>query len=179
MPVSKMQKRQCRRKANEDDCNTKAVKFGDVITADHIVTMDPDAASVDGDACAVVIVDRATGWMGCYPTATKSAEEAKKALQDFVGNTDSVGCLYTDNAEELNIAADELGWRHHTSTPGRPQTNGRAERSVRTVLEGTRTLLEQSKMPLKWWSRAARTFCLYYNSSQNHQYRKNSMGKQV
>ena len=164
--AAKMQRRQCRRVKDPEDHSIKAVSFGDLITADHVVTIDPEASSVDGDSYAVVMLDVATGWLGCYPTASKSGEDATRALQDFVGSGDKVGSFYSDNAEELVKAAENMGWRHHTSTPGRPQTNGRAERTVRTVLEGTRTLLEQSKMPSKWWSRAARTFCLFYNSTK-------------
>ena len=52
------------------------------------------------------------------------------------------------------------------STPGRKETNGIAERSVRTVLEGTRTNLEQAKMQTRWWSKAARAFCTNYNATK-------------
>ena len=64
---------------------------------------------------------------------------------------------------ELIEAAKELGWRHSTSSPGRPATNGIAERAVRTVLEGARTVLQQSGLSTKWWSRAVRYYCLVYN----------------
>ena len=121
---------------------------------------------MDGDACAVVIKDTATGWIECCPTATKSADDARRALQDFVGHDEKVGAACSDNADEIAIAIKDLGWRHHAATPGRPQTNGRAERTVRSVLEGTRTLLEQSGLPARWWSRAARSFCTSYNATK-------------
>ena len=88
---SKMTKRQCRKHEENDEISLEAKEFGDVITLDHIVTVDPEAASIAGDAYAIVIKGTATGWMECHPTATKSAEGAKIALERFVGPKDKVG----------------------------------------------------------------------------------------
>ena len=41
--------------------------------------------------------------------------------------------------------------------------NGIAERMVRTVVEGSRTLLENAGFPLVYWPYATRRFCLLYN----------------
>ena len=41
----------------------------------------------------------------------------------------------------------------------RSATNGTAEREVRNVLEGTRTLLEHSGLPISYWPYASRCFC--------------------
>ncbi|CAN3362473.1 Retrotransposon Gag-Pol polyprotein [Diutina catenulata] len=49
----------------------------------------------------------------------------------------------------------KLGLRHLMSTVNQPQQNGVAERANRTVLQLTRTLLLQSKVPDKWWHYAA------------------------
>jgi hypothetical protein len=56
-----------------------------------------------------------------------------------------------------------LGYRRKTSTPGRPQTIGIAERSVREALEVARTLLRHAGAPRRWWSRALRHYCFLYN----------------
>ncbi len=60
---------------------------------------------------------------------------------------------------EFSIAAEQLKWRRATSAPGRPQTNGAAAHTVRTVLEGSRSLLAASGLPCRWWNYAARRWC--------------------
>ena len=89
-----------------------------------------------------------------------------KALQGFAGPRDEVHLIYTDGAKELAAAAAELGWRHDTATPYRPQTNGVAERNVRRVLEGTRASLTASGLAHHWWPDASRCFCDLYNFTQ-------------
>ena len=56
-----MQFRQCRRKPDVEKHDPTA--FGEVLTIDHIVTIDPEAESIDGCAYAIVIKDLATGWI--------------------------------------------------------------------------------------------------------------------
>ncbi len=91
---------------------------------------------MDGAILGVVVRDAFTGWLACYPAAENSADEAHSALNDFVGPKEKVGIFNSDCATELIAAARRLRWRHATSTPGRPATNGAAERAVRAVLEG-------------------------------------------
>ena len=64
--------------------------------------------------------------------------------------------LYSDNSPELVKAARELGVAHGVAVPHRPQTNGVAERAVRAVVEGTRTLLEQAGFAHRFWPYACR-----------------------
>jgi len=153
---AKMQRRQCRRKRREFSGDEAPSAFGDIITIDHIVTVDPEAASVEGDANALTIRDVATGWVDCFPTVTKSAEDTVHALERMVGRNVAIKRVHTDGADELRLACEELGWPQTVSTPGRPQTNGVVERTSRLVLEGARTLLNQSGLDKRWWSRAVR-----------------------
>ena len=56
------------------------MEFGESLVVDHIVTINSDIISVDGDSNAVVVRDIATGWIEACPTAMKSSDEAYEAL---------------------------------------------------------------------------------------------------
>jgi hypothetical protein len=134
------------------------------LTADRVVTLDEMDRGVAGETSALVILDRATKWLECYPIADKSSDEVVRALKDCVGPAGHVGLFYTDCSPELDKARKEMKWLHRTSTPGRPQSNGVAERAVRKVLEGSRTLCEHAGLDAVWWPKAARHYCLSNNT---------------
>ena len=48
---------------------------------------------------AVVLHDRGTGWVMCYPKGSKTKEDTIDALNDFAG-ADKVAKFYSDNAGE-------------------------------------------------------------------------------
>ena len=58
---------------------------------------------------------------------------------------------------------DEMCVCHDTCTPYTPATNGRAERAVRRVKEGTGSLLVQSGFPDRWWHKAMAALCFLRN----------------
>ena len=68
--TAKMQNRQCRRAPEDKDRDLE--RFGDVITADHIVTFGSEKICHEGYQNAVVMKDLHTGWIECYPVALKS-----------------------------------------------------------------------------------------------------------
>ena len=68
--------------------------------------------------------------------------------------------LYSDGSKELEKAAEELKTIHGTSTPERPESNGRAERAVR-IVEGTRAALVQSGFPPSMWPWAVKHYCFF------------------
>lgn len=165
---AKMQKKPHRRKAIPIEERAQAEKFGDLITGDHIVTIDKIDKSIDGKRDAVVIYDVATMFLECYPTGTKSADETIQALQHFIGPKGTVSLFYSDAARELHSAAKVLGICKDQSTPGRPQSNGLAESKVRKVLQGTRTILEHAGMDPSYWSYACKHFCFCHNHSKHY-----------
>lgn len=53
----------------------RAETCGQTITIDHIVTLNPEASPVGGQASALIFKDQATGWVAaCAPVAHKSEE---------------------------------------------------------------------------------------------------------
>jgi hypothetical protein len=73
-----------------------------------------------------------------------------------------VKLVYTDNGTEYNNKhlkswLMKRGTQHEFSTSYTPEQNGLAERANRTIIEGTRTLLSDSKLPEELWCEAANT----------------------
>ena len=60
-------------------------KFCDLITADHIVNLDQEEVSLDGDLNACIPGDKATYFMGCEPNPKKNCAGSVAALQRFLG----------------------------------------------------------------------------------------------
>ena len=77
------------------------------------------------------------------PCRRRGGDETYAGPSHFVHPDDPRPLTYTDNSPELKDAIGRFGWRHDTATPYRPQTNGVAERAMRTVKEGATSVLAQ------------------------------------
>ena len=63
------------------DANPKPTRFGQAMTADHLVAQSEKSQGLTGEADALVVFDRGTKWLDCYPMMTRLA------ITDFVGRT--------------------------------------------------------------------------------------------
>ncbi len=79
-----------------DDDEPVPVMFVDHCTGDHLVKRDTadDNDGLPVDTSALVMIDKATGWIAVYPAAAKSIE----AMQPFASPMDKIKKLYCDNA---------------------------------------------------------------------------------
>ena len=130
-------------------------KFGDQITAYHIIAYSDRSMGVTGDCAAVVFGDRATGWFECFPIAGKTTVDTSNALRHFAGS-EKIKRAWSDNSPELIATFHEINVIHDTSLQGRPQSNGRADRLVRRALDGAKTLTLQAGLPSAFWTYAMR-----------------------
>ncbi len=146
------------------DIAARPTNFGDQITCDHLVAESEISQSFLGDREAVIVYDRATRWKECYPVPTKSGDDAYISLNHFVGPEATVKCIWSDNSKEIEYAVKRLGWNPAKSTPGISQTNSVAERQVRDIQAGTRTLLHQAGLPACFWCYAAPAYCFGTNT---------------
>ncbi len=133
-------------------------KFGDQITADHIIAYSERSKGVTGHQAAVVFGDRATGWFDGFPIVGKSIHDTTFALLRFQGS-DKIKRAWSDNSPELIATFHDAKVVHDTSTQGQPQSNGRAERLVRRTMDGTKTLTMQAGLPGAFWPYAMRAYC--------------------
>ena len=95
-----------------------------------------------------------TKYGAVYPATSKSTSSTVEALQRFIGDA-KVKRFYSDNADELVVAARELAIPHEASQQGMPETNGIIEREVQDMLGGTRTIMVAAGLPGYFWSVAA------------------------
>ena len=93
---------------------------------------------------AAVIQDLTKQWIQSYLCKTTTSQETQKSLQKILEPTRKPKVIYTDNALEFGKSCEDLSWNHSTSTQHRSETNGIAERAVRTIKEGTSSVLLQS-----------------------------------
>ena len=90
----------------------RPVEFGDEITADHIIAEADISRGMGGHKEALVVLDRATRWIDCYPLRTKTWEDVLKSLIDFRDPRDVVKLVYSDNAGEIIKALTKIQAAH-------------------------------------------------------------------
>ena len=130
---AKMSRKPARRVRRDPE--TLPGKFGELVNIDHIVAHSPEAMGLTGERDALVIVDRYSGYIECYPLESKTADDAHGALVDFFGTDRPVDVyIWSDSAHELIKAVGSLKVSHGKATPGRHQANGYCERVVRKVV---------------------------------------------
>ena len=137
--------------------------FGRKYIADTLYARGDKSRALDGSEYAIVFLDLGTRWLSCVPTCERSAADAREAMRDFAGPDSKTESFYSDGAKELIKAARKLDWCHTTSIPYTSSNNGRVERAIRHVEEGTRTVLCQAGLSHKWWPFASKFFCFASN----------------
>lgn len=98
-----------------------------------------------------------------------------ETFKDFKARTENqtgkrIKILRTDNGGEycsnqFNSFLSKCGIEHQTTIPYTPEQNGMAERYNRTIMERTRCLLFDSKLPKSFWAEAANTAVYLKNRS--------------
>ena len=156
-----MTRRPARRQNTTAELENPPKKFGDLVNADAIVAHSTDAMGLTGDALAMV--DRATVYTDCFPLMSRHTSDSYGAIKEFMGDVVPKR-IYTDNTPELIKACKELKFPHDKSTPYRHQSNAYCERTVRKIVEGARTLLEQAGLPSCFWIFAVRFWCFMHNT---------------
>ena len=148
----------------------EAKKFGDHLTADHLITSDDREIGIDQSRVALVVRDVTTDFRYVYPAARKTSHQCVMAFKHFVRTGETVNVFCSDRAPELVKAADQLEWKHVQSTNYISKTNAIAERNVRAIIEGTRTNLEQAGLHHSYWPHAAKHYCMAHNITDHPDY---------
>lgn len=149
------------------------VKANDKSAVLHIDTVGPlKVPSLGGSRYFVLATEEYSGFKFIEPVSTKDLIPDKvKAIINCAELEGSrpVKAIETDRGSEfvnhdLIEFCNRRGVLHFISVAHTPQQNGRAERANRTVLDGIRTLLADSKLPEELWAEAACT--MVYTSNR-------------
>jgi hypothetical protein len=168
-PICQVAKAQQRRHLRGPMSGTHgAEQFGDCITADYFVfdRGSPDAG-IENLHNGLVILDIATTYLDCEPLENRDTEMTEMTLRCFAGGA-AVKRFYSDNDGAFVAAAKRLCWKHDSSKPHDPQSNGLIETHVRLVKDGARSLLYQAGMPAMCWPWAVKYFCHMRNMQGKH-----------
>ena len=90
----------------------------------------------------------------------------RELLQTFCPRRSCGQHLLLDNAPELLSAARVRQWRRIASKDYISQSNAVAERTIRSIVEGTRVSFLQSGLHHQYWPHAARHWCMSNNIAQ-------------
>ena len=120
--------------------------LGQLVTADHVVSTRDNMMGMDGSQDILVIKDALSGVKLAYPMPDKTADSTADAIKHIKGDR-VIERLFSDWSGEIYKALRNLHIVAERSQPGAPQNNAVAERLVRDVLEGTRTVLVRAGLP--------------------------------
>jgi len=133
------------------------------------------SSSLGGANYFMIIKDDCTGFRAVYFLLSKT--QAKSSVQDFItfietqtGN--KVKRFRSDNGTEyVNEALSQYfnskGIRHETTAPYCPESNGRAEREMRTIKDTARAMLSDYDLPNFLWGEAVATSVYVHNRVLN------------
>jgi transposase InsO family protein len=133
--------------------------------------------STSGNKFGLVIVDdysRFT-WVFFLHDKSETQEVLKKFLKRAQNEFDAkVKKIRSHNGSEfkntqLEDYLDQEGIKYESSAPYIPQQNGVAERKNRTLIESTRTMLDEYKTSDRFWAEAINTACHAVNQLYLHQ----------
>ena len=146
----------------------KPKKWGEIITADHLVSNKRGKKhGVRGSKNAVNVKDLYSGLIASVPVKNKGHEEARKAFKWFCG-TRKIQRIFSDNSGELKAAADKLGVPHEGSEPGVPVSNAIAERNNQDILSMAKPALCRAGLPACCRPFAAPHACFMENTHYDH-----------
>ena len=103
-------------KAKQQRVAEALCSFGQCVTADHILAHGRMSHGAGGQTDALVVLNRATGWLNCFPLGSKSADDTVMALLEFTGRQKIYLFVYRSviGAHQSGKGAQDQAWHVDT-----------------------------------------------------------------
>ena len=129
--------------------------------------------SLSGGEYFVSLIDDYTRYSWIFVLKRKSdvCSQFKKWKAQVENSTGKrIKALRSDNggeytSKEFTLYLADEGIKHELTIPHTPEQNGVAERLNRTLIEGVRTMLVDSRLPRRFWAEALSTMVYLRNRS--------------
>lgn len=149
--------------------NTRTTTPGEIIHSDVCGPM--ETLSIGGSKYFVLFKDdfshfRTVYFLRCKREVREKLAEYIKSVETDTGHR--VKVIRTDRGKEdvnkdVRDILKSFGIRHQLTTGYAPEQNGSAEREMRTIVEGARTLLCSKSLPKTLWAEAVNTVVYVLN----------------
>jgi hypothetical protein len=133
-----------------------------------------DPTAIDGITNYGTFMDDATKMTAIVPLKTKTAKEMLEQFKDYQAIVEKqlgrkIKYIRTDGGggyeKEFDKYLKSQGILHEATVPYSPEQNGVAERVNRTIMERTRSILVDAKLPKELWMEVAKTVVYLKNRS--------------
>lgn len=145
-----------------DSSRRSTSKTGELVHADLCGPI--EEKSIGGSRYFLLLKDDFSNYRTIYFLTYKSetVEKIKEFIMRAKTLNNPVCTLRSDNGTEfvnaeMKTLLAEHGVTHETTVPYCPEQNGKAERDMRTLVEGARTLLHAKRMDKVFWAEAINT----------------------
>ena len=139
-----------------DPKETPPLHFGHKLRVDHIITGSDLTKGSEGEQACLICYDEYSGCYQAFPQTNRTTDNNIAALQKF-GGTRAHGkalcCVKSDAAGELVEAVKYLGWLPEPGIPHDDFHNSKLERGIRSIKEGSRSILLKAGFPHELWPR--------------------------
>lgn len=130
-----------------------------------------------GEKYSLVCVDIFSGVVCAYASADKSQASVEQGLRHFCRESKPI--VASDRAPSILAAIESLGLHPDPSPPSDKFHNSYAESAIKTIRQGTRSLLLQSGLPIEFWTKAQACFAAQYNLSSMPSIEHGSLRRKV
>jgi hypothetical protein len=141
---------------------SEAMQRSGLVTSEEVPATEAEQATAEAEQGDIEEADSDSDYNITVPSKPSHLDFGKSTISkaDF---PKMVKSGYFIENSQIEGFLEEEGIKHEFSSPYTPQQNGVVERKNRTLLDMTRTMLDEYKTPDRFWEEAINTACYSIN----------------